>query len=187
MTLAFDTILRWNITIFGVAIVWLMFFTLNDLFFAKLAYSAYAHWIFLPAALRILIVLLLGGKGAIGLMLGAFLTHPLEHPEDLPYEIALSISSALSPLAAVAICQRIFKITRDLSGLRGSHIVALSVVSALANSALLNVIMFAAGRHQGDGMLAMTIFVGDVLGAALLLLAIALAISVFARVKGMRS
>lgn len=184
---AFDAILRWNMTVFGVAVVWLMFYTLNDWLFAQLAYTAHAHWIFLPAALRVLVVLLLGGEGAIGLMVGAYLTLPHESPNDLAFEIALALSSGLAPLAAVAFCQRLFKISYDLRGLRGSHIIALSVVSALANSVLLNIIMFASERHHGDGVLAATILVGDMLGAALVLLAIAMGISVFARVKHMRS
>ncbi len=128
---AFDAILRWNMTVFGVAVVWLMFYTLNDWLFAQLAYTAYAHWIFLPAALRVLVVLLLGGEGAIGLMVGAYLTLPHESPNDLAFEIALALSSGLAPLAAVAFCQRLFKISYDLRGLRGSHIIALSVVSGV--------------------------------------------------------
>lgn len=186
MRLSSDAVTRWIIAVIGVAIVWLAFFRLNDWLFSQLAYTERAHWIFLPAALRVIAVLLLGGKGAVGLMAGAYLTLPHENPNDLTYEIALSVSSGLAPLAAVAICQRFFKINSDLGGLRGSHIVALSVVSALANSALLNILMFATGRHHGDGVLAATIFIGDLFGAAALLLAIAIGISLFTRSRGLR-
>lgn len=186
MTLSFEQIARGVITVCVVALVWLAFFELNDWLFSQLAYTERAHWIFLPAALRVLAVLLCGGRGAIGLMAGAYLTLPHEDPNDLTYEIALSVSSGLAPLAAVVICQRFFKISSNLAGLRGSHIVALSVASALANSILLNILMFATERHHGDGVLAATIFIGDMLGAALLLLAIALGISVFTRSRSMR-
>lgn len=186
MTFSSGAIGRWIIAVIGVAIVWLAFFRLNDWLFSQLAYTDRAHWIFLPAALRVVAVLLLGGKGAVGLMAGAYLTLPHDNPNDLIFEIALSVSSGLAPLAAVAICQRFFKINSDLAGLRGSHIVALSVVSALANSALLNILMFATARHHGDGVLAATIFIGDMLGAALLLLTIALGISAYTRSRSMR-
>ena len=186
MTFSSGAIGRWIIAVFGVAIVWLAFFEINDWLFSQLAYTERAHWIFLPAALRVLAVLLFGGRGAIGLMAGAYLTLPHEDPNDLTYEIALSVSSGLAPLAAVVICQRFFKISGDLAGLRGSHIVALSVVSALANSVLLNILMFATERHHGDGVLAATIFIGDMLGAAILLLTFALGISAYTRLRSMR-
>lgn len=186
MTLSLEAIARWIITVCSVALVWLTFFELNDWLFSQLAYTERAHWIFLPAALRVLAVLLFGGKGAIGLMIGAYLTLPHTSPGDLAYEIALSISSGLAPLAAVAVCQRFFKINGDLGGLRGSQIIALSVANAFANSMLLNIVIAIAGRHHGDGMLAATIFIGDMLGAALLLLTIALAISVYTRSRRIR-
>jgi hypothetical protein len=181
MTLSSDAVMRWIIAVIGVALVWLAFFRLNDWLFSQLAYTERAHWIFLPAALRVLAVLLLGSKGAVGLMAGAYLTLPHEEPNDLIYEIALSVSSGLAPLAAVAICQRFFKIKSDLGGLRGAHIVSLSAVSALANSVLLNILLFSTGRHHGDGVLAATIFIGDMLGAALVLLAVAIGVFVFIR------
>lgn len=184
MNTGIEAVARWIITVCGVALVWLTFFELNDWLFSQLAYTERAHWIFLPAALRVLAVLLFGGRGAIGLMIGAYLTLPHESPDDLAYEIALSLSSGLAPLAAVAICQRFFKINSDLAGLRGSHIIALSVANALANSVLLNIVMAASERHHRDGVLAATIFIGDMLGAALLLLTIALGISVYTRSRG---
>ncbi len=186
MNLGFDNLLRWVIAIVGVAMAWFAFFEVNGWVFSQFAYSERAHWIFLPAALRVIAVLLLGSKGALGLMVGAYFTLPHASPDDLAFEIALAVSSGLAPLAAVAICQRFFTINSDLAGLRGSHIIALSVVSALANSILLNILTFVTGRHHGDGLLAATIFIGDMLGTVLLLLAIALAISIFTRSRRMR-
>lgn len=186
MTLGFVQIARGIITVCGVALVWLAFFELNDWLFSQLAYTERAHWIFLPAAFRVLAVLLCGGRGAIGLMVGAYLTLPHQSPDDFVFEVSLSISSGLAPLAAVAICQRLFPINSDLAGLRGTHIVALSVANAFANSVLLNIVIASAGRHHGDGVLAATIFIGDMLGAAILLLAIALGVSAYTRSRSMR-
>ena len=186
MTSGLDALIRWVVAVVGVAIVWLAFFKLNGWLFSQFEYTERAHWIFLPAALRVIAILLLGSKGALGLMVGAYFTLPHARPDDLTFELALSVSSGLAPLAAVAICQRLFEIDSDLAGLRGSHIIALSVASAFANSVLLNILMFATGRHHGDGVLAATIFIGDMLGATLLLLATALAISIFTRSRRMR-
>lgn len=152
-----------------VAIVWLVFFKLNGFAFSYLEYSSRAHWIFLPAALRVISVLLFGEAGVVGLMLGAYLTLPHDGSSSLPYELLLSASSAIAPLMAIWLCQLFFHIAHNLAGLRGHHIIALSIANAAANSAILNASMAIAGKLHGDWKQVATIFVGDVLGAATLL------------------
>jgi len=154
-------------TIIGVALVWVAFFELNQLIFSQLAHSSRAHWIFLPAALRIMSVLVFRGAGVLGLMFGAFLTLP--HDAPLPYELALAVSSGLAPMVAIWLCRQMFPILPDLSGLRGQHIIALSIVGAAANSILINVCMAAASRWDGNLRPVAAIFVGDMLGTFILL------------------
>lgn len=48
------------------------FFHLNDWLFSALEAHRGANWIFLPAGLRLLNTLLLGGEGALGLLLASF-------------------------------------------------------------------------------------------------------------------
>lgn len=153
----------------GVAIVWLAFFKLNGFAFSYLEHSSRAHWIFLPAALRVISVLLFEEAGVVGLMLGAYLTLPHDESSSLPYELLLSASSAIAPLMAIWLCQRFFHIAHNLAGLRGHHIIALSIASAAANSVVLNASMAIAGKLHGDWNQVATIFVGDMLGAATLL------------------
>jgi len=167
--------------IVGVAIVWLALFELNEWLFSHAAYSERAHWIFLPAAVRVLAVLLFGGRGAAGLMVGAYFTLPHQEDADLIYESLLAVSSGLAPLIAVAACQKVLSIKRDLAGLRGSHIAALSIASAVANAGLLNILMLVTGRHDWGTTLFATIIVGDTMGAAILLLVIALSVSALSR------
>lgn len=171
----------------AVAIVWLSLFQFNEWLFSRAAYSERAHWIFLPAAVRVLAVLLFGGRGAAGLMVGAYFTLPHQENADLTYEFLLAISSGLAPLIAVAACQKVLSIKRDLAGLRGSHIAALSFGSAVANAGLLNILMLVTGRHDGSITLVATIIVGDTMGAAILLLVIALCVSALSRRHHSRS
>lgn len=170
-------------TIIGVAVVWLACFKLNDFAFSQFAHSSRAHWIFLPAALRILAVLLFDRAGAVGLMFGAYLTLPHSSTDDLPYELILSISSGIGPLVAVVLGRRVFSIAADLSGLRGKHIVVLSVAGAAANSALVNGVMASMGRWHGDVQQLFTIFIGDMLGTAIMLTAVVGAIVMITRVS----
>lgn len=157
------------LTIMGVAAVWLAFFELNALVFAQFEHSSRAHWVFLPAALRVLSVLLFRGEGAAGLVVGAYLTLPHDPASSLAYELSLSISSAVAPLAAIWFCRQFFPIAPNLAGLRGKHIITLSVANAAVNSVVINMVMAVAGKPNGNFEQMAAIFVGDMLGAAILL------------------
>lgn len=165
----------------GVALAWNGLFSLNSLVFAQLAHSSRAHWIFLPAALRVLSVLMFGYVGAVGLMVGAYFTLPHAAVSDLPYEFLLSLSSGLAPLTATDLCGRVIDLSDDLSGLRGKHIILLSVASAFANSVFVNGCMIIANRWHHDIEQIATIFVGDMLGTAIVLTVISIALRFMAR------
>ncbi|MEN9682674.1 MAG: hypothetical protein RLZZ427_425 [Pseudomonadota bacterium] len=169
------------LTVAGVAAAWVMFFNVNIALFAPLANSPRAHWIFLPAALRVLSVLLFDGWGAAGLMVGAYFTLSRHGLADLPGDLLIAASSALAPLVGIAACRRWLHIAWDLSGLRGLHIIAVSVATAAANAVILNLALAAAGQFQGNLMRIATVFVGDVLGTAIMLSMIAAMLSLITR------
>jgi len=172
-----DQLFRTVLVIGGVAVLWLTVFNLNMWLFSHAAFSERAHWIFLPAAFRIMAVLVLGARGAAGLILGAYLTLPHTTSEDLGYEMLLSISSGVAPLAAVVFCRRLFTIHRDLNGLNGWHVIALSVSCAIANSLFLNMLMWVMDKQPLDAEAMLAIFIGDIFGAAIVLGIIATALS----------
>lgn len=179
MAATLERSLRAILIVGGTAVLWLAVFNFNMWLFAQTAFSERAHWIFLPAAFRVIAVLIFGGPGAVGLMLGAYLTQP---QDDLFYEILLSISSGLAPLAAIMLCRHYFRIDNDLVGLNGWHVIALSVSCAAANSIFLNTLMWIMGTQQPDFRAISAIFVGDVLGAAIVLGAISLLLSFALRI-----
>lgn len=181
MNISGERIQRGVVAICGVALLWLAVFNVNMWLFSHAAFSERAHWIFLPAAFRIIAVLVLGMRGGAGLMLGAYLTLPHTNPNDFYYEILLSISSGVAPLIAVLFCKNLFTINNDLSGLNGLHVIALSVSCAVANSAVLNALMWGMGKQRADIEAITAIFVGDVFGAAIVLAAIVLAMTVALR------
>lgn len=163
--------------ILGVAVVWLIAYNLNALVFAKLIHSAHSAWIFLPAALRILSVLLFDETGVAGLMLGGYLTLDHRSLSEFPNEVLVSITSAFAPLLAIRFCRRLFPIAHDLAGLRASQIVALSIAGAGANSLLLNGYLALARRLNGDVMQIIIMFIGDMLGTAIVLIGLATVLS----------
>ena len=155
--------------VIGATLAWVALFKLNALAFSSLEHSLRAHWIFLPAALRVISVVLYEQAGAIGLAVGAYLTLPRGESTDLPWELMLAMSSGLAPLVGVQLCRRVIALDQNLVGLTGKHIALLSVVTALVNSALVNGCMVIAHRWHGDFEQIATIVVGDVAGAAVVL------------------
>ena len=164
--------LRTVLTALGVAAAWTLLFELNLAWFAATEHSARANWIFLPAALRLLAVLLFGDVGAIGLVIGAFYTLPPLASGELVHGMVLAGTSGLAPLIAVGIGRRHFAIASDLAGLRALHIVVLAISCAAANAIILNGYLLVTGQLAGDLRQIFTVFVGDVAGAAIVLLAI---------------
>ena len=163
------TIPQFGMIVIGVALTWDAAFTLNEKVFVGLQHSIRANWIFLPAAIRLLAVLLFGETGALGLALGAFLTLPNGLNNDVAFNVALAMTSGIAPLAAVMVCRKFMHIARDLGGLRAWHIVVLSIASAAANAIILNSYLAAIGRLHGDVEQIATVFVGDMLGTAIVL------------------
>ena len=163
---------RFAATTLGVAITWFAAFTLNETLLMASQHSSRANWIFLPAAIRLLAVLLFGEVGAFGLVLGALLTLQHGWATDPAYNVSLAISSGIAPLAAVWICRQLMSVSRELSSLRAMHIIVLSVASAAANAIILNGYIAVSGHLHGDMEQIATVFVGDMLGTAIVLFAL---------------
>ena len=162
-------LLRCGTTVLAVALVWVAAFRLNELLFSSFAYTPRANWIFLPAALRLIVILLFRQWGMFGLILGAWFSGPGNTEGDAAHEIFLSCTSGIAPMLAVAAGKRWFGIPDSLAGLNARHICMLSISCAAANAVLLNAYLLLSGRlHWGLAHVA-TVFTGDVLGAFLVL------------------
>lgn len=175
------------VTVVSVAVVWVLVFNLNSFLFAEMALSDQASWIFLPAAFRLLLVLLFRQWGAVGLMFGAFLTLPNGTQDNLVQEVLLAASSGVAPLLAVAFASRYMQLKTDLQGLRGGQILVMSVLCAGVNSVLVSSSLLLYGEPSQFLVYVTTIFVGDVLGAAIVLSVIVIAISVLGRARGLHT
>ena len=156
----------------GVALSWHLFFDLNEWLLASYTHASWANWIFMPAALRIVAVLLFKWVGAFGLMLGALYEVSSDAFASAPYRMILAVSSGLAPALAVWLCRIAYGIADDLQGLRARHVAALSIIGAAANSLLISLTLLLAGQLRGDLLPLVVIFLGDLNGTALVLFAI---------------
>lgn len=160
---------QWILPVGGVALAWVALFKLNAYWFELLTVSPYVGWIFLPAALRVLAVLVFKGRGVAGLFLGAMITNAPLLTDQLYQAVALSTMSAVAPALALWLGIRWFKLSPSLDGLSGSKLLALAGLAAVCSS-LLHSLLFIWIKQDSqwkEAILPMT--VGDFAGTLLVL------------------
>ena len=158
----------------GVAALWVGLFKFNAIFFESIGVSQYISWIFLPAAIRMISVMLLDWIGAAGLFVGALITSDPLLNHNLSEAIALAGLSALGPVLAVTFCTRWLRMPANFSGLGPRQLTLFGLVGALCNVIPHNIYFYFTNRVQAplEGVLPM--FVGDLLGTVIILYACAL-------------
>lgn len=152
-----------------VVLLWTLLFELNHWLFSSVEQTPFISWMFLPAALRVLAVLLLGWRGVAGLFLGALLTHRPEQGLDLLDTLALPALSAGTPWLAVLCARRWLGIAPDLSGLSFGQLWVIATLGAVSSTALHNA--YFSTRSAGHDWLAgfLPMLAGDMLGTLVLL------------------
>jgi hypothetical protein len=151
-----------------IAITFFLGFQLNELLFAELEYHRGAHWIFLPAGLRLLFVLVFGVRGIAGIFLGSALVR-MNAEQALTFNIL--IESGISVVALLLIYQLALWRALDpsLSNLRWQSLLTLSVGFG-ATSAFMHLLWLAStgvATSFLESFFAM--LVGDVAGTVLLI------------------
>jgi hypothetical protein len=150
---------------FGVAVVWLVLYVLNDLMFSSAAVTEHLSWFFLPAFIRMLAVMLFGCVGALGIFVGSLCSgwYSMLEPNYISV-LTLAGFSAIAPLAAFLLCSQYFSFKRDLRGLSATQLICLGMVSAALTAGIHNLHFSAVGHVDNfwDGFVPM--FVGDALG-----------------------
>jgi len=80
------------------AVLFVTFHELNDWIFSSLEYREDITWVFLPAGFRVILVLVLGLRGACGLMLGSwFIDSATWTPETWFFPFLNGVVSGLTP------------------------------------------------------------------------------------------
>jgi hypothetical protein len=155
--------------VLGTAIAWVALYRLNDVWSEALAWSDGVTWLFLPAAVRPLAILLFGLRGAAGLFLGSLLTMSIFTDAPLDRVVSVAAISGLAPLIAVTCVLRCLALRHHLRGLTTLHLMIIVVASSALSVALHNVYYWNTSFHSDiySGMLPM--LVGDLLGTFVVL------------------
>jgi len=150
--------------------LWIGLFDLNAWAFDSLEWTQTVDWIFLPAAVRLLMVLLWDRPGAIGLWVGAIVTGiPIFGLLTSRWLVAATVSAA-APYIAIALSRRLFDLRPTLQGLTPASLLKLSVVGAVTSVAMHSTLFWFWGqKHIAHGAVAM--LVGDLTGTLIVLYA----------------
>lgn len=153
----------------AVTAVWVVLYLFNTWLFAAFAKSASISWIFLPAAVRMLSVMLLGWPGVLGLFAGSMIVCQWVLGLETGDSVARSALSAIGPMLAYLCCRRWLGIADDLRGLRGRQLLVFAFAGAIFNSLPNNLYFYWIGLAETPFEGVVPMFVGDMVGTLLTL------------------
>jgi len=153
------------------ALAYVFFFELNDWLFSQVKVTDNISWIFLPAAIRMVSVLLFGWAGVLGLFAGSLVILFNQVAIQPGHVLALATLSSVPSLLAARLVQRALQIGHDLAGMTGRQLLVFGLAGGVTSS-LVHTLYFV-GR---EGSLApfhgfVPMFVGDSVGTLLMLYA----------------
>ena len=154
--------------IIAVTLLYVIGFYANEVLFYNLEHHRGAHWVFLPAGLRMIAVLLLGAKGAIGIFLGSDLVVWHLGESNLPGHIVEPLISACAPLITYYLALRC-GLSVNLKNLTAKLLIVLSVGFATTNALLQSLWYATQGVTESFSSSFIVMFVGDLLGTIIVI------------------
>lgn len=155
----------------SVAVLWVCLYWLNDWAFHFVEKTQAASWIFLPAALRLIAVLVWGVPGALGLWIGAIVTSSQVFGSWTPAVLIAAPMTALGPLLAVTLMREPLALKSGLGGLSAGALAQLALVNATC-SALLHFLAFIVLNDPiASPADIFTMLIGDLVGTLIVLYA----------------
>ena len=152
----------------GVAIAWLIFFKLNFLFFSYFEKSHYINWVFIPAGVRLISVLLFDEYAIVGLFIGALITSVgmIDSPTEA---VLIGLISAINPYLAIRLTKRLLNVDTTLNGLNAKQLITMSFFAALFNCLSHNAYFYLVDPEQYEWLSCVSMFTGDFLGTLIVL------------------
>lgn len=124
-------------------VLFLTMLALNHWLLLQFEYAPGINWVFLPAGIRLLCLLLFGASGAIGLLLVSLgVNFLLFFPHDPVRAIAGALLAAFAPWLVYQLAQWRYGLRPSLAHLSAARLLALAVAFAIA-SPLLHHLWFA--------------------------------------------
>jgi hypothetical protein len=155
------------------ALLYSALFFFNDWITEMLKYDLGVSWIYLPAGLRLFLILIFGLAGAIGIATASFaISYFGAFPADLLTCIGIGLISGFAPLFAKWVVVSNTYISNDLSNLSMQKILLCIVVYALMSSAFHQYWFVLRDLESGSLNHFLVMFAGDIAGSILLIVLI---------------
>jgi hypothetical protein len=164
---------RSRVFLVGVLISTLLYsalFFFNDWLTETVKYDLGVSWIYLPAGLRLFLILIFGLSGAIGIAAASFaISYFWAFPADLVTCIGIGLISGFAPLLAKWVVVSNTQINNDLSNLSMQKILLCIVIYALMSSGFHQYWFVLRDLESGSINHFLVMFAGDVVGSILLI------------------
>ena len=167
----------------GIAVSWVLIYQLNMKLFSSLAQTPYITWIFLPAGLKLAVILIFGEIAIIGLLIGTLITS-VTIKAGLIKSVVLSFISAINPYIAVNLTRHFLKVDAILTNLSASHLLILSFISAFFNGVCHNIYLFTSETSNQPFADTFAMFIGDFIGCLIFLYSFGLVIKLIIKSLG---
>ena len=152
------------------SLLYSVLFFFNDWLTDTLKYDLGVSWIYLPAGLRLFLILIFGLAGAIGIAVASFaISYFGVFQPDLVTCIGIGLISGFAPLFAKWIVVSNTYISNDLSNLSMQKILLCIVVYALMSSGFHQYWFVLRDLESGSINHFLVMFAGDVAGSILLI------------------
>lgn len=153
----------------AVAVVYVLLFELNRFLFSRMEISSHVSWVFLPAAIRMISVMLLGWAGVAGLYIGSMSLLAPSFSMDPLHAFLLAAVSSVPCLLAARIVQRLQRVSSDLAGLTGRQLAVFGLAGGLASSGAHTLYFAATAGSTAPLANFIPMFVGDTVGTFIIL------------------
>lgn len=145
-------------------------FFLNNWAFSALEFTAGVNWLYLPAGLRLLLVLMFGLSGASGIAFGSASISMLVYFQDDPFTgLVAGLISGFAPYGVQALMQRFANLQRNLADITAISLLQLALFYSFATSFGHQVWYTLRGVTTDFWASVWPMFVGDLLGTLLIL------------------
>lgn len=147
-------------------------FSLNMQLFEKASFSVGVNWIFLPAGLRLLLVLLCGFYGAIGISIASiFMGLNSFFIDDQVTAVISGILSGFSPYLARALILKKTRLSVTLENLGPKSLLICIFIFAVISPLLHQILFFTNGYTDNFGASLSVMIIGDLIGSLIVVYA----------------
>jgi hypothetical protein len=159
-------------SVVGTAVAFVLSLWINQEVFTHTEFVRGVNWIYLPSGVRLLSTLLLGGDGAIGLLVASWLVDFFYFfPHDPVRSFVGGILATVAPYGVYRLAREWYGLHASLTNLTPKRLFILTIAYSIANPLLHHLWFALRGDTENivDRFFAM--FVGDLAGALIMLYA----------------